>query len=177
MLAELLVLVCLTSWQESDSLARTALQQGRLDEAETYFREALKGAEAAGAIEPGVVSCLTGLALVYDGKGEAAESERLYELAMRNMEGLVGGNSPRYADFLPQLASIYLRHGKAEHAEILFKRAITIREKSFGPDDIKVAQMLDLYADFLRKLNRTTEAEATESRSREIRAKLNTQTD
>ena len=144
---------------------------GKLDDAERDWREALSAAEATKNVEPGVVGCLRSLSLLNEKRGNGAEAERLYELAMRNMEGLVGPTDPRFADCMPGLAWLYDAHGKISQAEILFRRALSIKEKNLGADDPLVADLLDNYARFLRKNNRPIEAASVETRASRIRDK------
>jgi tetratricopeptide (TPR) repeat protein len=160
-------------WEQLNDEAQSAFNSGELDEAQSKWTEALKQAEASKAVEPGMVTCLCKLALVNDKKRNSFEAERLYELAMRTMEGLAGPNSTRFADWMPDLAWMYLGHGRPDKSEILFKRAVRIKESAYGADDERVAQALDDYARFLRKENRGTEASTIEQRARTIRTKAN----
>lgn len=164
-----------SDWKEYDQVAKKAYNEGNYDEAEQNWRDALKQAEKSSSVEPGMVNCLCSLALVNDKKGNAQEAERLYELAMRNMEGLVGPSSPRFADWMPDLAFMYDAHGRPDRAEVLFKKALLIKERSFGLEDLRVADVLDSYAQFLRKNNRGIEATALELRSKQIREKKKSQ--
>lgn len=158
-------------WRIYDEAAKKAFNAGNLDDAEQNWRDALREAEKSSNVEPGMVNCLCSLALVNEKKGNGQEAERLYELAMRNMEGLVGPTSPRFADWMPDLAFIYDAHGRPDRAEVLFKKALTIKEKSYGAEDLRVADVLDDYARFLRKNNRGVEATSLELRSKQIREK------
>jgi tetratricopeptide (TPR) repeat protein len=143
-----------------------------LEQAEASYQQALKIADAQRQIEPGIVNCLVGLSLVYHKRGNVAESERLYELAMRNLEGDYGPTSTSFGSWMPDLAWLYDEHGKPEKAEILLKRALAIREQAYGKDDPRVAESLDTYAKFLRRHQRHSEASAIETRARNIRDKL-----
>lgn len=160
-------------WEQISAEAQQAYDSGNLEEAESKWTEALKQAESSKAVEPGMVTCLCKLALVNDKKHNPFEAERLYELAMRTMEGLAGPNSTRFADWMPDLAWMYLGHGRPDKSEVLFKRALKIKESAYGADDERVAQALDDYARFLRKENRGTEASVLEQRARTIRSKVN----
>lgn len=151
-----------TDWVALETAARSELGQGDLDKAESDFKSALSNAEQSAAIEPGVVNCLCGLALVYHRRGNVAESERLYELAMRNLESLVGPSSPRYADYMPDLAWLYNEHGKPDKAEVLFKNALSIRHRTYGDDDPGSVPLMLQYAKFLRANGRQAEASQLE---------------
>ncbi|HEY9784621.1 MAG TPA: tetratricopeptide repeat protein [Candidatus Obscuribacterales bacterium] len=169
MLLELYILSALSGWRDLDANAQAALKEGDLDRAEALWKDAVRQAEGASAVDPGLVDCLIGLALVNDRRGIKAESERLYELAMRNVEGVAGDKSPRFANRLPELARLYAEHGKARHAEILYQKALKIREETAGKESIPVAAALEMYAAFLKREGRGAEAEKLETRARSIR--------
>lgn len=158
-------------WEQLNDEAQSSFNRGDWDGAETKWTEALHSAESKQAVEPGMVTCLCKLALVQERRHNHAESERLYELAMRNMEGLAGPNSTRFADWMPDLAWLYQAHGRPDKSEVLFKRALKIKETAYGADDERVAEVLDQYARFLRKEKRSTEAAVLEQRARTMRSK------
>jgi len=160
-------------WEQLNTEAQSAFDSGDLEGAESKWSEALKQAEASKAVEPGMVTCLCKLALVNDKRKNSFEAERLYELAMRTMEGLAGPKSTRFADWMPDLAWMYEGHGRPDKSEVLFKRALKIKEAAYGADDERVALVLDDYARFLRKENRGTEASVLEQRAKTIRVKAN----
>jgi tetratricopeptide (TPR) repeat protein len=160
-------------WEQSSNDAQVAYNSGNMEEAQSKWTEALKQAEASKAIEPGMVTCLCKLALVNDKRRKYFEAERLYELAMRTMEGLAGPNSTRFADWMPDLAWMYQGHGRPDKSEVLFKRALRIKEGAYGAEDERVALVMDDYARFLRKENRATEASVLEQRAKTIRVKAN----
>jgi Tfp pilus assembly protein PilF len=160
-----------SDWQALATKAKQSFAAGDLAESEQDWRDALVLAEQTSNIEPGLVNCLIGLSGVYEKRGNSAEAERLYELAMRNMEGLVGPTSPRFADYMPDLAFLYDAHGKPDKAELLFKKALLLKQKAYGADDARVAEVIELYAKFLRKNDRLVEANELEVRARTIRAK------
>jgi tetratricopeptide (TPR) repeat protein len=155
-------------WSNLETSAQSAMEQGDLDKAETNYKSALNIADKSSNIEPGVVNSLCGLSLVNHKRGNYAESERLYELAMRDMEGLVGRTSTRFADWLPDLAWLYNEHGKPEKAEVLFKNALQIRRTNLGDNDPTVATLMGQYAKFLRRNGRETEAIPLELSARTI---------
>ena len=127
MISWLIALIVASGWQDLDSGARALMKEGRLAEAESQWKEAIALAETDKEIDPGVVDCLIGLSGLYDKRGNAAESERLFELAMRTVEGVKGSDSAAYADRLPALAALYRKHGKSWHSELLFQRPQLLR--------------------------------------------------
>jgi tetratricopeptide (TPR) repeat protein len=159
------------SWQVFEENARKWVAAGDLDQAEASYQQALKIADSQRQVDPGVVNCLVGLSLVYHKRGNSFESERLYELAMRNLEGVYGPTSTNFANWMPDLAWLYDEHGKPDKAEILLKRVLTTREQAYGKDDSRVAESLDTYAKFLRRHQRVSEAAEMEARAKAIRDK------
>jgi len=157
--------VAQTEWFIFDQKARRALLDDDLTQSETLFKQAIQKAEQKGMYEPGVINSFCGLAFLYHKKSNAAECERVYEYAMRYLEGVSGGrDSSRFADFLPDLAWLYNAHGKPDKAEVLLKSASAIREKRFGEYSKQLEQSLNDYASFLRKNGRDTEARHLDAR-------------
>lgn len=156
-------------WFVMDQKARKLLDEGQIDEAEREWKQAAVLAENSGQIEPGLVNCLVGLSLLYHKKGDVKESERVYEYAMRNMEGLVGRDSIRFAGFLPDLAWLYHEHNRNDQAEILFKQHLDMHEKQYGYYSEGVLNSLDHYSRYLKKTGRLSEASMLEVRSRSIK--------
>ncbi len=168
----LFALIVSGGWQDLEAGARAAMREGRLAEAESQWKEAIARAESDKEINPGVVDCLIGLAWLYDKRGDTAESERLYELAMRTVEGVKGGDSAAYADRLPDLAALYRRHGKSWHSDLLFQRLIKIRENTSGKNSTEVATALEMYSRFLQSEGRQAEATKTAEKAHTIRDSL-----
>lgn len=171
-LSWLLALMVLPGWQDLDANARAAMREGRLADAEAQWKEAIAAAESEKEINPGVVDCLIGLAWLYDKRGDNAESERLYELAMRTVEGVKGADSAAYADRLPDLATLYRRHGKSWHSDLLYQRLIKIRESRSGKNSEEVAAALEIYSRFLQAEGRQAEATKIAERAHTIRDSL-----
>ena len=174
------------SWKQFHDQALQAFDRNDFDEASNLWTKAIWEAEHAtpACIEPGVVNCLVGLAIMNDRQGKFGESERLYELAMRDMEGFAGRGSPRFADFMADLADLYHRHSRADQAEVTFKDLLTFREaKARETDNLKssaersesyqkLAESLDSYSRFLRRQARNHEATAVENRAQTIRTSV-----
>ncbi len=161
----------LSNWEKENREAQEFYNNNKYDEAQKHWKNAIDLAEKAQKIDPGVATYLTKLALVQDKLGNPSESERLYELAMRHMEGLVGATNQRFADFLPDLAQLYSDHGKDAQAEELYKKLLNIRQKGLNKDDPKIADALEIYEKFLRNNNRPDEAQILSEKARSIRYK------
>lgn len=148
-----------SQWYILDQRARRCLLDGDTAQAINLFKQAIDKAEAKAQYEPGVINSFCGLAFAYHKQGNQMESERLYEYAMRYLEGVSGGrDSARFADYLADIAWLYNAHGKPAKAEVLLKSAITIRERRSGKYSKELQQSLNDYASFLQKVGRETEA-------------------
>ncbi|MDZ4838271.1 MAG: tetratricopeptide repeat protein [Candidatus Melainabacteria bacterium] len=157
--------VAQTEWFITDQKARRSLLDDDLSQAENLFKLAIQKAEAKAMYEPGVINSFCGLAFLYHKKSNSAESERVYEYAMRYLEGISGGrDTARFADYLPDLAWLYNAHGKPDSAEVLLKNAVAIRERRFGEYSRELVQSLNDYGLFLKKNGRDTEARHLDAR-------------
>jgi len=172
MLSLFIALIVGAGWQQADANARVLMKEGRLAEAEAKWKEAIAQAETDKQMDPGLVDCLIGLAGLYDRRGDNSESERLYELAMRTVEGVKGGDSADYANRLPDLAAMYRRHGKSWHSDLLFQRLIKIRENTRGKNSSETAAACEMYGRFLGTEGRQAEADKMIERAHTIRDSL-----
>jgi tetratricopeptide (TPR) repeat protein len=159
------------SWSSLAELAQKKLSAGDLDDASKDYQQALLLAENQQQIDPGVVTCLSSLSLIQHKLGHFDESERLYELCMRDLEALYGPSSSKFIDWMSDLAWLYDEHGKQDKAEVLLKRVLNSREALYGKDAPAVANSLDTYAKFLRRHQRNSEATILETRAASIRDK------
>lgn len=162
-------------WYQLDRRARKALKDGMNMQAEGLWKQAVAKAEARGKIDPGVVTCLVGLSYVNHLNGNFGESERLYEYAMRDVEGTTGRESSQFIQYIPDLAWLYNQHGKPDKAEVLLKHALKVNERAFGAQSPQNAECIEQYAEFLRKLNRNSEARQLDLRAKNIRSRLSQQ--
>ena len=164
-----------TEWFRLDQEARKALKEEDVARADQVFNQAIQEADRRKQIEPGVVNSLIGLAFAQHKKHNFAESDRLYEYAMRNVEGLYGRSSSKFADFLADLAWLYTQHGKPDKAELVLKQAISIREKTAGQYSSELMQSLEEYSRFLKKTERATEARLIDARIETIKERQKTE--
>lgn len=160
------------AWNKLHRSAKQAFSQKDYTEAERLWKEAILEAEKASQIEPGIVNCFIGLAQVNDKFGNFEHSEYLYEMAMRNMEGLVGTSSQRYVDYIPDLADLYHRHNKDDRAEFLYQKVIKARQANESQNPEKLADIHEMYAHFMRDLNHIEEAAVHETQAANIRTRI-----
>ena len=174
------------AWKKLHKEAFEAYQKADYDKAKELWTKAIWEAEHStpAQIEPGVVNCLIGLAFMNDKQGNFAESERLYELAMRDLEGLAGRGSPKFADYMADLADLYQRHDRADQGEVTYRDMLKVREaKARETDNLKSssertesyqkhAEALERYAQFLRRMARNDEAITHENKAQAIRTSV-----
>jgi tetratricopeptide (TPR) repeat protein len=172
MMIQCLLCLALTTWQDYDDAARQSFKRGDLAEAESDWRESLRLAELGSNVEPGMVTALTGLALVNEQQGHYSESERLYELAMRNLEQALGRQSAQFAAYMPNLGYVYQKHGKTQQAEDLFTEFLATTEKVYGKVSPEMANAFDAYAEYLKRAGRHVESANASQQARNIRSKL-----
>lgn len=161
-------------WRKVLSDAQKDLGEGNLDSAEEGFRRAerlLEQAKASDSTELkkfgfSLIDCLVGIARVKDRKGEIAESEAVYEMAIETLKKFCenGWKNQEYADYLPGIAELYDRHGKAQQADGAFKRLIEIRTTVAPKDDNKIIAAYESYSKFLRAQSRADEAVPLENK-------------
>lgn len=161
-------------WQTVMAQADADLKEGKLDSAEDNYRSAeklLESAKASGKDELkqfgfSLVDCLVGISKVKDRKGETAESESVYEMALETLKKFCenGWKNQQYADYLPGIANLYDRHGKSDLADGAWKRMIEIRTGYPPKDDSKIANAYELYARWLRAHSRGDEATILENK-------------
>ncbi|HEY9869996.1 MAG TPA: tetratricopeptide repeat protein, partial [Candidatus Obscuribacterales bacterium] len=168
-----------------NNLADLYRAQGKLDQAERLYKQALEVAEKKG--EPGhpdVIVCLNNLADLYAAQGKPDEAEPLYERAMAltlqatpgqggEKNGLdaggLGRRNPDLALSLNSLADFKRAQGKLDEAERLYKQALETDEEALGPNHPALAVTLNNLADLYAAQGRRKEAERLERRANRIR--------
>ena len=148
-----------TGWEEYMEAGYWAYQDGRSAEAEELFLAALQQAERFGPEDPRLATTLDNLADLFHTQGRDAESQRLYQRALRSAEEALGPEHPRVAGILNHLAGLYADQDGFTEAEPLYRRALAILETARGPDHPDVVQSLAGLAELYRFQNRYAEAE------------------
>ncbi len=131
----------------------------KVDEAEAVFREglALCDEEAAN------VTCLQlrlGIANCFKGRGDYAESERLYREAIPPLEAVLGRSHADVATELTNLAQVLRELGKTDEAERLLREAVDIYQSTKGPGHTHTASTIANLSALLLSLGRFEEAES-----------------
>ena len=101
------------------SLALVLQDQGKLNEEERLYREALEIQRALlGVWHPAVATSLNNLALVLQDQGKLAEAEELHREALAMRRALLGARHPAVATSLNNLAAALYEQGKLAEAEL-----------------------------------------------------------
>lgn len=112
-----------------NQLARCLLTSGRLEEAETLFRQALESREARLGINAMPVSrTLTGLAKCVLQMGRAKEAELLFRRVLAIQKSRLGVEHVEVAHTLGDLAECSSQQGQAGDAEALSRQALETKE-------------------------------------------------
>ncbi len=150
-------------------------QQGKFAEARPYFEESLQVlAKIYGPDHPEVAQAYMnlGLSKLQGGDVAGATSDLEHAIAIHER------NSPEPTMSLGlslyHLAGARAASGQWNDAHALMLRALAIDEKLFGPESTSVADDLEAIAGIEREMGRVADAERTEKRMNDIRAKNDT---
>ena len=173
-LALVMLLPSMSTWfgrrkqqQEDPTVtAKTALQQGRYEEAEAMYLALLKKArEEFGPEDPKVVRPMRNLAMLYHLQGKNTAAEPLLHGALVIMDKADPDNIENSV-VLEQLAEVREAQGRYEAAELILLRSLAIREKALGPDHPHVMPVLQHIATLYKKLGKKDEAKVFEERAK-----------
>ena len=116
------------------ALGALVADQGRLDEAEHLYREALsiwQRLPRQPAAE--IASTLTNLAAVQHRRGETADAERHYRRALALKEAVLGAGHPDVAITANNLGLLLCQAGRIDEAAALYRSALDIAARRLGP--------------------------------------------
>jgi len=155
--------------QAQDRLASVAQDQGRYEEAEELFRQALEIDEKTiGRDHPDYSTRLNNLAVAVRAQGRYEEAEELYRQALKIDEETIGRDHPDYSTRLNNLAVAVRAQGRYEEAEKLYRQALIIDEKTIGNDHPGYARHINNLALVVKLLGRHKEAEELYRQALEI---------
>lgn len=129
------------------ALASSLLNQGKLAQAETVFREGLATGLAVPKQGLDLSGLRSGLALVRRKQGAYAESEVLYRRALADNLQPPGRGAPSEARDLCGLGSLLARTSEAAESETMLTRCLALRQAQPGERSMPTAEALALLAD------------------------------
>ena len=147
------------SWEQYMDAAAFAYQDGRTEEAESFFLLATQAAEDFEDTDPRRALTLGNLADLYRSQARDEEAESAYLESLALLEGIDGPDSPRVARFVADIAVFYTDLGRVEEAEPLYRRALEALEWTHGFYHDDVLELRTSLAGFLLQQQRYREAE------------------
>ena len=147
------------SWEQYMDAAAFAYQDGRTDEAESFFLLAAQVAEDFENDDPRRALTLGNLADLYRAAARDEEAESAYLESLALLEAIDGPDSPRVARFVADIAVFYTALGRFEEAEPLYWRALDALEWTHGFYHDDVLELRTVLAGFLLQQERYREAE------------------
>jgi eukaryotic-like serine/threonine-protein kinase len=152
--------------------AAILLDQGKEDDAERLFREALSITERAfGAHDTKLVQPLHGLVIIAEGRGRLEEALRMAKRMLAIQTRVNGASHPDLAIAHRQLANVERARANYREAEAGCRRALAIDERAFGPQYSMVASSLSCLAKALHYQGKGDQAVAHLRRAVAIREK------
>lgn len=126
--------------------------QGRLDEAEGFYQQAVTlSIRHFGDTHSEVAAHLSDLARFYYGQQRYAEAQPLLEQTLNIRQPYQDHQHPDNGETLYQLANIYRHLEKYAKAETLYQQALSTFRQTFGPDH---AQTEAVYSDLMKMLTK-----------------------
>lgn len=147
------------SWEQYMDAAAFAYQDGRTEEAESFFLLAAQVAEEFEDTDPRRALTLGNLADLYRAQARDEEAESAYLESLALLERIDGPDSPRVARFVADVAVFYTDLGRVEEAEPLYWRALEALEWTHGFYHDDVLELRTMLAGFLLQQERYREAE------------------
>lgn len=169
------------------SLAECYSVQNKFAEAEPHYLRAAQLEESkvgtdmlkTGKLSPEFdnwISILMSLADNYRAEGKYADAEKTYKRVLNLEAKLSEPDKVVRAEAQSELAECYSKQRKYKDAVGLFKMALAGIEKADGPrKQLVMIDTLEDYAQTLMEMKQTGEAEKLHERAKELRAKLNVQ--
>jgi tetratricopeptide (TPR) repeat protein len=115
--------------------AMALLSDGRFNEADAYFQEAVQSQHGVGVVEhPYTLTSMGNLALTYRGQGRWKEAEELFVQVIETSERVLGEEHPDTLTSMGNLALTYARQGRWETAEELEVQVMKTRKRVLGKE-------------------------------------------
>ena len=117
-----------------------AFAQGRLDEAERLYRDALeRRRRAVGDRHPEVARAMVNVGNAQLRAGRYREAQESYRGALERLEATHGRDTTAIAGAVFSLGHSYYYLGQLDQAEAAYRRTIALREAVMGPSHISLA--------------------------------------
>ena len=140
-----------------NNLATCLRDQGKLDEAEGYFRAVVHDLQPD-APSPALAGAMGNLAKCLVKKGELDEAHTLLKSAVAMKREVLRPDDRRLAISLHDLGGLHLQRGAPAEAEPLLREALKIRRARFTDQGWRTAATGSVLGDCLLQLDRLDEA-------------------
>jgi len=142
------------------SAASQASDEGRFDQAETYYARALDIAERVLGLDDGdTLRTINNLGVFYTQRGRNDEAELFLGRAMEGRRRVFGEEHPQTLTAMNNLATLYGMVGRVADAEPLLLQVLEARERVSGPDHPNTLGVLNNLAFSYSRQGRYAEAE------------------
>ncbi len=123
------------------NLASTLMLQGKFEQAEELYREALEARlRRYGPGTPEVATSKGSLGILHHARGELGKAEPLLREALGIRRRVYGAEDTRLAPYLDVLGRVLATGGRVEEAEEFYDEALTIRQRRLPEDHPHLAQ-------------------------------------
>ncbi len=129
-------------WATDTVAGQTAFREGRYQEAERAFRQAVKDSTGLPANDSQLASALHDLGITYFLESKYEDAERTLKEAIKRGELAGGPNAPVIAADCDGLVRLYARLGRVEDAIKSATRGLAIRRATLSADDLEIATNL-----------------------------------
>ncbi|HEY9733078.1 MAG TPA: tetratricopeptide repeat protein [Drouetiella sp.] len=146
-------------WLSYKEQAERAVQQNKLEHAESLWYAALQDAESFPPNDPRLTITLECLAELLFKQRKYSQAEPLCERTLQIYENTIGPNHPDVGILANNLAMLYHMQDKFEQAETLYKKALNVQTKALGAKHPEVINLLGNYANLLFRVHRDAEGE------------------
>ncbi len=146
-------------------LGALSTASGRFDEAVEINNRAVQLSElAAGPDHPETAKHLGNLASVEVARGNNTRAREIFERAIAIWNAQASAHPTYAAGAMMDLAMLDADEGQPDRAVDRFRDGLALQEAAFGERDPRLQNSLRRFALLLRRFDRTSEAEAVESR-------------
>ncbi|MCC3418100.1 MAG: CHAT domain-containing protein [Microcoleus sp. PH2017_07_MST_O_A] len=142
-----------------NNLASLYNSQGRHNESERLYKQALEMCQRLFTDHPHVVASLNNLATLYQSQGRYGEAEHHFQKALEMWQRLFKDDDADLASILNNLGLLYDSQGRYSEAERLLQQSLQIRKRLFKGDHPDVATSLNNLALLYSSQGRYTDAE------------------
>jgi len=125
-----------------NNLGALSNQAGDFDQAEKYFKEAIRVSHEISPDDPYVARVLNNLGVLYYTSGESGSAEKTLKEAIAFIERKAGKDRPELVPFLANLGEVYIPQKKWKAAKAQFDRALSILQASGRGDHLDAASVL-----------------------------------